>query len=195
MRVDFKHQTRLFLGLYEIEIARHCRRLLKRATSAFDIGANAGYYSLILAKHTEGAVVAVEPVSDSILEMTANFARNSYPVTPVQAMVGQSPATTGTCPTVTLDQLCESHFTPDFIKMDIEGGEVDALTGGHDLLRFHRPHLVIEVHSEQLETDCREILGCYDYKITRVDPRRWLPEMRVDAYNGWIICEGKPGRV
>jgi len=190
MRVDFAHQSRLLVGLYEVEIAGHCKRLLSQCTSAFDIGANAGYYSLILAKHTGGEVIAVEPENHSIAEMQANFDKNPYPITPVQAMVGIEVADNMT----TLDQLSQNHFSPDFIKMDIEGGEADALGGGQALIERHRPHMVIEVHSESLEAECREILGRYNYKITRVDPRGWLPEERVDAYNGWIICEGAPGR-
>jgi hypothetical protein len=190
MRVDFSHQTRLLLGLYEIEIAGHCKRLLKQCKSGFDIGANAGYYSLILAKHTNGPVLAVEPESDGIAELRVNFEHNKYPLTCFQALVGAEQKDG----MVTLDQLANEHFLPDFIKMDIEGGEVDALNGGRNLIKEHRPHMVIEVHSEQLEIECRKTLAEFDYKITRIDPRKWLPEERVDAYNGWIICDGSPGR-
>lgn len=190
MRVDFAHQTRLYLGLYEIEIAGYCKRLLKQSQCAFDIGAHSGYYSLILAKHTNGRVIAVEPVSEDIAEMKANFAQNNFPITAVEALVDARPDGIRT----SIDQLCSDHFRPDFIKMDIEGGEVEALKGAIRLIDEHRPHMVIEVHSEELEADCREILTRYNYKITRVDPRRWLPENRVDQYNGWIICEGSPGK-
>lgn len=189
MRVDFTHQTRLYLGLYEIEIARHCKRLLRKSKSAFDIGANAGYYSLILAKHTGGQVVAVEPISENTSEMSANFGQNDYPITIAQALVGKK----SEGEMVTLDQLSDDHFPPDFIKMDIEGGEVDALKGASRLIAEHRPHMVIEVHGEDLETRCREILNRHGYKITRVSPRSWFSETRIDQYNGWIICEGSPG--
>jgi hypothetical protein len=188
MRVDFRHQTRIFLGLYEIEIAGHCKRLLRRSRCAFDIGANAGYYSLILGKHTGGKVIAVEPMDAGISEMHANFEHNPYPITAVQALVGASPGDG----MVSIDQLAEAHFTPDFIKMDIEGGELAALEGARHILETHRPHMVIEVHSKDLENGCRELLTPYGYTITRVDPRGWLPEERVDGYNGWIICEGSP---
>ena len=57
MRVDFNHQTRLYLGLYELEIARHCKRLLQQCGNAFDIGGNNGYYTFILGKHTGGKVI------------------------------------------------------------------------------------------------------------------------------------------
>ncbi len=190
MRVDFNHQTRLFLGLYEIEIAGHCKRLLRQSKSAFDIGANAGYYSLVLAKHTGGRVLAIEPVSENISEMQANFDQNHYPITAVKALVGAKPEGGAT----SLDRLSSDHFRPDFIKMDIEGGEVDALKGGLGLMEEHRPHMVIEVHGEELEAQCREILNRYGYRIIRVDPRSWLPERRVEDYNGWIVCEGSPGQ-
>ncbi len=189
MHVDFTHQTRLLLGLYEVEIAGHCKRLMRRSKGGFDIGANAGYYSLIIAKQTGGPVVAVEPVAENISEMQENFDKNDYPLTAIKALVGAAVSDDMT----TLDQLALDYFRPDFIKMDIEGGEVDALKGGRQLIEQHRPHMVIEVHSEALEAECRKFLAQYDYKISRVDPRKWMPEERVDAYNGWIICEGFPG--
>ena len=189
MRVDFHHQTRLYLGLYEIEISAHCKRLLQQSHSAFDIGANAGYYSLILAKHTGGQVIAVESEADSIFEMQGNFSKNPYPITSTKALIGAKVEGEMT----TLDQLVSKSFKPDFIKMDIEGWEVDALNGGLRLIEEHRPHMIIEVHSKDLEIECREILNRFDYKITRIEPRSWLSEMRVDEYNGWIICEGSPG--
>lgn len=189
MRVDFSNQARLYLGLYEIEIAKHCKRLLRHSRNAFDIGANAGYYSLVLAKHTGGPVIAVEPVSEILSEMQANVDHNNYQITPVNALVGTKPEGDMT----SIDLLSTEYFRPDFIKMDIEGGEARALEGGIKLIEEHRPHMVIEVHSETLEDRCIEILTPYGYKITPVAPRTWLPENRVDAYNGWIICEGSPG--
>ncbi|MBT3359055.1 MAG: hypothetical protein HN403_05455 [Rhodospirillales bacterium] len=144
---------------------------------------------MILAKHTGGQVLAVEPADENISEMLANFGHNNYPITAKKALVGAKPEGE----MVSLDQLSSDHFPPDFIKIDIEGGEVSALKGGIRLFEEHRPHMVIEVHGEELEKECREFLSPYGYKITRVEPRTWLHETRVDEYNGWIICEGAPG--
>jgi len=46
---------------------------------------------------------------------------------------------------VTLDSLAEQHGPPDFIKMDIEGGEVEALKGATANC-FHRALWLIEIH-------------------------------------------------
>ena len=61
MFINFDHQTRLYLGLYEKEISHYVRDLLSKSSACFDIGANTGYYSLICAKLTQGRVLAVEP--------------------------------------------------------------------------------------------------------------------------------------
>ena len=46
---------------------------------------------------------------------------------------------------VTLDSLAEQHGPPDFIKIDIEGGEVEALKGATANC-FRRAVWLIEVH-------------------------------------------------
>ncbi len=60
MRIDFATQTRTYLGLYEIELNRHLRRALRGGMTAFDVGAQHGYDSLVIAKHTRSPVAAFE---------------------------------------------------------------------------------------------------------------------------------------
>jgi len=46
-----------------------------------------------------------------------------------------------------LDSLISSGLPkPDFVKMDVEGGEVDILTGATKMLQDSRPLLLIELH-------------------------------------------------
>jgi FkbM family methyltransferase len=47
---------------------------------------------------------------------------------------------------VALDEFIPSGFIPNFIKMDIEGAEMEALAGMVTLIRNHRPHLAISVY-------------------------------------------------
>lgn len=46
----------------------------------------------------------------------------------------------------TLANLAEKHGLPTFIKMDLEGSEYQALSGGFDLLKQHRPKLGITTY-------------------------------------------------
>ncbi|HEY3938719.1 MAG TPA: FkbM family methyltransferase [Bryobacteraceae bacterium] len=49
------------------------------------------------------------------------------------------------------DEIRESKLPkPDFIKVDIEGMEIDALRGGAQTIREHRPALFLEMHGETM---------------------------------------------
>jgi FkbM family methyltransferase len=51
---------------------------------------------------------------------------------------------------------------PDFIKVDIEGMEIDALRGGVQTIREHRPALFLEMHGETMNlkrSKAREIIA------------------------------------
>lgn len=112
MRIDFNHQTRFYLGLYEIEIVSHCKRLIQKCGNAFDVGGNAGYYTFILGKHTDVKVISIEPVGKHVKELRENISQSSYPVTAIQAFV--SAQQDGGF--ITIDQLLDEHFKPGFIK-------------------------------------------------------------------------------
>jgi FkbM family methyltransferase len=47
-------------------------------------------------------------------------------------------------PTLTLDALLRDFEAPTFVKIDVEGAESLALRGAEELLRLHRPRMLIE---------------------------------------------------
>jgi FkbM family methyltransferase len=55
-------------------------------------------------------------------------------------------------PVITLDGFCAEHGLDhiDFIRMDIEGAELMALTGAAAILDRDRPHVLLEIHPEML---------------------------------------------
>jgi FkbM family methyltransferase len=65
-------------------------------------------------------------------------------------------------PCLTLDWLLARTFAPEIVKMDIEGVEAVALSGGSELLANVRPVFHLEVWSE-VEEDLRRILRAHDY--------------------------------
>jgi FkbM family methyltransferase len=73
-----------------------------------------------------------------------------------------------TTKTISLDSLKDIGVTeiPYLIKIDIEGAEYLALEGAKQLLRQHKPILLIEIHSIFNMLKVGQILHEFNYKIT-----------------------------
>lgn len=183
MRIDFENQTRTYLGMYETELNKSLRKILRPGVTSFDIGAQYGYDALLIAKHTRATVASFECDPNCVAQMTGNFALNPdlvHLIRPVMARVGDE---------LSLDEWAFGEgFVPDFIKFDIEGGEVTALRSAHRLLAERHPALVIEVHSAELERDCAELLIGYGYRPIVVTQRRLAPDHRPGPHNRWLVA-------
>ncbi len=186
MKIDFAHQTTLYLGLYEIELNPHVRRLVRPGCRCFDVGADVGYYALLLAKLSGRPVVAFESQASAVRGLRDNIAHNPYEVEVYTVSVGEKDGDGF----MTLDRAAAETFVPDFIKMDIEGAEAAALKGADGILRRRKPHLIIEVHGRHTEEQCMDILGRHGYAPLVVEQRRWLSETRPAGHNRWLVCEG-----
>ncbi|HET7489601.1 MAG TPA: FkbM family methyltransferase [Acidimicrobiales bacterium] len=190
MSIDFhRGQTRLYLGLYECELNRTIRRLAPHGTPSFDLGGEYGYDALALARLTGAPVVSVECVPELCETIRSNAALNprlAPLITVRQAFIGAGAGQ------LSLDELTQSTFVPGFVKMDIEGGEVEALEGATDLLRAGRPSLLVEVHGKAAEVACLAILRAASYDVKTVDTRSWLPDHRPIDHNRWLVAV--PGR-
>ena len=184
VNLDLQHELRLFLGLYEKELEPYFRRLVAKGDRSFDVGGQYGYDALMLAKLSGAPVVSIELDKDAAADMRQNFGMNSEAIEVVEAFVG-GPGTAGA---LTLDQLARDTFVPDFIKIDIEGGEADALEGAREILGRRRPKLIVEVHAKEQEEACLRILREFGYTPQIVDQRKWFREHRPIAHNRWLIC-------
>jgi len=186
VNLDFQHHLTVYAGLYEYELNRHFAGLLKPSFRSFDVGGNSGYDALLMARRTRGRVVSFECDPEMVTLMRETFRRNpDYQIEIVQAFIGSKPDQ------LSLDKAVESSFVPDFVKMDIEGAEVDALRGAENLLKTRKPSMIIETHSAVLEAECLEILRGHAYEPQIVDQRKWLREYRPLAHNRWLVCAGR----
>ena len=67
-------------------------------------------------------------------------------------------------PTVTVDAAVQKlGFSPDVLKIDVEGAEVSVLRGAEATIRSKKPEIFLEVHSPDLRSACLEILGPLGY--------------------------------
>lgn len=138
---------------------------------AFDIGANAGEWSRLLAPHF-GSVVAVEPDDrqhveagghgNVIVEQAAVYSYSGpgtlwQRTSTLQSCVSDAhPIGDAGRPVdtvciarvrfVTLDELLHQHGEVDFVKIDIEGAEVEALRGARNS-RWRSTRWLIESHN------------------------------------------------
>jgi hypothetical protein len=186
MQVDFRSHTRVYLGLYEKELAKYFRSMVRPGFNSFDVGGQGGYDALMLAKLSGGGrVVSIECEKDAADVMRETFARNPYPIETIEAFVGKSDGDGQ----VTLDAIAAKTFTPDFIKIDIEGAEFDALLGAQTILKTRKPAMIVETHAADIEAQCIELLRGHGYAPKVVDQRRWLRDTRLIAHNRWLVCE------
>lgn len=176
-----------WLGTYERDHQRMIARLVLPGTIAYDIGANVGFYTLALSRLVgNGRVFSFEPQPDNALALkrhvTINRATN---VSVIEQAVCETSGTVrfagshsqGRVATdgvtavraVSLNDFVSSgNPAPDFVKMDIEGGELSALMGADKLLRERRATWIVGTHSATLYRECRGFFERGGYVITDV---------------------------
>lgn len=72
---------------------------------------------------------------------------------------------------------------PDFIKIDIEGAELDALVGASQLIADRGPTFLIELHSLALAQGCRELLEGAGYAVRYVQK-----DVRLKSEETYRVC-------
>jgi FkbM family methyltransferase len=191
--IDFSRHTRLYLGLYEIELNRHLRAFCKPGIRSFDVGAQIGYDSLILARLTRAPVLSFEADRALSDAMVATFAANEDLAALISVRHATIARATEGSNSLALDDVAyEEGFVPGLIKLDIDGGEVEALQGAGRILRQAHPHLIIETHSAELERDCALLLRDAGYRPRIVHQRRMWADHRPAAHNRWLVARGTP---
>ena len=143
---------------------RLLRRLLRPGHHAVDVGANIGYYLLLIESLVgpTGSVACFEPEPENLAELERNVRANGFAngrIVPAAAgaaegrvalRLGMNGAVAAegegdvTVPLVRLDAVLPGPV--DFLKIDVEGYEGFVLTGARRLRREHRPILFVEIH-------------------------------------------------
>lgn len=193
LEIDFRHHSKLYLGLYEIELNRHLRRLCYPGARSFDVGGHIGYDALVLARLSGSDVVTFE--ADERLCAVIQRAAASNPgfverINVVCALVGET--VDPTTKRISLDGFVQSQNVepPDFMKLDVEGAEAAVLRGAQSIFVERRPNLIVETHGAEVERECIQILRGHGYTPEIVSARRWIPDNRPTEHNRWIVCAG-----
>jgi FkbM family methyltransferase len=185
-----RYVSAYWLGTYELPIQECLARELKQGHIFYDVGANAGFFSLFasMCVTEAGHVFAFEPLQENIqiiydqLQLNqvtnctlvesavsdccgnAEFYKGSDTSTAhIKTSQNESEKST-IVKTITLDEFTKSHPAPDLIKMDIEGAEIQALKGSRKLLSSAKPPaFLIELHSPDIAKEVYMIFKKMDY--------------------------------
>lgn len=160
---------------YEPDVCEAIVRLVHPGMICADVGANIGYITLLMAKccGPAGKVYVFEALPRNARLAQENVAVNSLTERVVVENVAvcdksgdhvflyEGDTTSEfsllpraghsgrlAVPTIALDDYFVDRPPPDFVKMDIEGAEAQAVVGMQKLLREHLPIMLLELHGE-----------------------------------------------
>jgi FkbM family methyltransferase len=215
----FKVERIMWSGTYEPPLAEFLDSRNTNGWVCIDIGANVGAISLLLAKLTgaEGKVFAIEPGPPNVTRLRANFELNpelsarteivacgmgrsrselwwaEEKDNPGNAMLAQEGS--HRIPVDTLDNFVREHDLDDldFIKIDVEGMELDVMQGGKQTLLRYRPMLYFEtlarygdVHSgsnfQMIESFLTGVCGYELFRISHRGELQPVGEKNMDDY-------------
>jgi FkbM family methyltransferase len=162
------------LGAHEPRTMATVRRLVSPGDVVIDVGANAGYYTLVLAQLVgrQGSVIAFEPTEWAFEKLNGNLGLNEFANVrlervalsdaPAQREVSSTEAAfkaswpltgiqherpTEVVAFVTLDDYVAQAGlqSVDFVKVDVDGYELRVIRGATATLRRFRPPMLVEI--------------------------------------------------
>lgn len=181
-----------WMGIYEFGKQRALRGLVGPGMTVWDIGANAGFYSLGFARLVgeAGRVLAFEPLPRNAAKIRRHLElNNAGNVTlhecalsnrngVIRFAQGESDFTgmisedDGELEVASyrLDDFLREHpeDEPSVLKIDVEGAEVAVLSGAEQLITRAHPTLLLALHGAEERRECFEILRAAGYDITHL---------------------------
>jgi methyltransferase FkbM-like protein len=187
--IEPQDSAQLLFGLQERETHRYIRRMLRRARWMIDIGAAHGELALLFARNRIRST-AID--ADDHGRLARHAAMNGIPIGLDLEVHGKFVGTAAADNIVTLDTLTRDRADVGFVKIDVDGGEIDVIESGRMLLAEKRTNFLIETHSSALEKGCIDLLSAAGYTVSIIDNawwRRFVPEQRPIEHNRWLTAE------
>ncbi len=192
-------------GGFEQETLTLFQNNLKKGDVILDIGANVGLFSLLGAKTVGngGKIYAFEPSHDTFAALEANIELNGFQKNIIPQKIALSnragvirlamkddaykfmdeKATQGEeVPMIPLDDWAKTQGIDrvNFIKIDVEGAELLCFKGGENLLKTHRPIIIMECDdrwTKRFDYSVYEVLNFLEtigYRVENYDFSQWL---------------------
>jgi FkbM family methyltransferase len=168
---------------------------LSQGQTFLDIGANVGLYTMLASRLVgqTGKVIAVEPDVRNLCYLYQHVCLNKsdnttilpgacYDQCSLQTFYSGSNNATGHLSSdgesdnttsmltpvlsVSIDEIVATlHVTPNVIKIDVEGAEMEVLQGGRKILDQAHPIIFLSTHSVELRKNCLEYLRGIGYTV------------------------------
>jgi FkbM family methyltransferase len=165
------------MGEYEPATTAVIRAGLREGDTFIDVGANAGYFTLLAATlvGAAGRVIAFEPVPSVRIQLCCNIKLNDFlncqvhgvaasnsdgecdifvgprdhmGVSSLRSLAGSSGSVK--VELARLDRILAQESNIRVVKIDVEGAECHVIEGMRDILARFRPHLVLEITDDYL---------------------------------------------
>ena len=173
--------------------------LAKESAVILDIGSYTGLFGLLSTQVNPSAkVIAFEPITNTATRVEENRDLNGIMNLEVVnkavsnedgvadfTLYGTNTGTTGASleskpgkpsignlevETIALDTYCEQQkLRPNLLKIDVEKGELKVLKGATNMLREHRPNIMLEVIVQDELNAIVDYLSNYDYHFGMID--------------------------
>lgn len=193
--VNYRYPPEMLKGTYEFELSNFIRETLKSGDMFFDIGANAGYFSLLakMCVGQSGKVIAFEPSLENVAMMRAVLKANPLCQFEIEEaaiasedgesefLITNNPANgrlvntswalakpsiaTTSVRTLSLKPLIQK-YEPKMIKIDTEGAEFLILKSlGFPSEWGCEPIFLLEFHGEEKGQKCFEMILSWGYNV------------------------------
>jgi FkbM family methyltransferase len=218
----FKVERIMWTGVYEAPLIRLLQSIDTNGWTCFDVGANVGAITLALAKlvSSRGRVYSFEPGPPNLARLRANLDLNpalANRVEVIEAGVGRTPgelfwaeeegnpgnALVGgegshKIEIITLDEFARRRGLPalEFVKIDVEGMELDVMHGAAETLRRFHPMLYFETLPRYTDTgagatfaDMHDFLVKeLGYTLHRIDSNGRLQPQDAGRHGGYTVA-------
>ena len=193
MELDLRRQSQLFLGLAELETHSWIRRCGDQVRTVIDVGAGQGELVLYFLKRTKATrVYAFEPMERDRNKLRGNLALNGIAEDSRVHVSDRFVGSRDEAAFIGLDSLLPEIESPAFVKVDVDGAELDVLHSSTRLVESKAARWLVETHSADLEIACLEAFHAAGYR-TRIIRNGWyrtvVPETRPIAHNRWLTAE------
>jgi FkbM family methyltransferase len=178
-----------WLGSYEYEKQLVFQQIIKQGSIVYDLGSHSGFYTMLASVlvGNQGKVVAFEPHPRNLHYLKQHLQLNHIEnVIVIDRAVSDSSGVIQfdgsgfighissqgklQVKTVSLDELIDTKQIPppNFLKIDIEGAEMLALSGAKSLLSKIHPTILLATHGIEVHEQCCQFLNELGYTIEAI---------------------------